>query len=392
MGKATSLFSQLLSLFPKTIFYSLVKKHSSDRGAKGFSSWAHFVSMFFCQLAHSGSLRDICNGLKCSLGNLRHLGVMELPNKSTLSYANSHRPAAMFEEFFHEIYGHFIALSGCSIRKGRFKFKNKLVSIDSTVVELSLAIFPWADFNRTKGGVKVHTMLDHDSYMPSFVNMSLAKVHDVKFARILDLAPGTIVAMDKGYVDYALFSEWTRRGIFFVTRLKENAVYEIVEKRHIPVSRSNILSDEIIALSGKYASGKCPDLLRRIVVWDEKNKKELTLLTNHMAFGPTTISAIYKDRWEIELFFKALKQNLKIKTFVGTTENAIRIQIWTALIAMLLLKWMHFMSKEIWALSNLAYLLRINLFTHRDFWEWLHHPFENEPITPCPEQPVLVFA
>jgi hypothetical protein len=249
-------------------------------------------------------------------------------------------------------------------------------------------LFPWAKYRRSKGGVKAHVMLDHDDYMPSYVLLTEANKSDVKMAYQFHLSPGSIVAIDRGYTDYGLFAQWTEGEIFFVTRLREDAVYEVIEKREVPVNR-NILSDEVIRLTGEIGQTKCPHLLRRVVVWDAENEREIALLTNHMAFGATTISAIYKDRWQIELFFKALKQNLKVKTFVGTSENALRIQIWIALIAMLLLKWMHHLSSAGWALSVLASMLRLNLFTYRDLNSWLRDPFETPPLEPMSEQLTL---
>jgi IS4 transposase len=221
--------------------------------------------------------------------------------------------------------------------------------------------------------------------MPSFARITCAKEHDVKTARTLALNPGSIVAMDRAYNDYQLFGKWTAKGIYFVTLQKDNAKYKTVKNLPVP-KRGNIISDKIIKLTGVGADEKCPYLLRRIVGWDEENQRPIVLLTNHLEFGPTTIAAIYKDRWEIELFFKALKQNLKVKSFVGTSENALRIQIWTALIAILILKWLHYISKAGWSLSNLATMLRLNLFTYRDLTEWLHNPFGTEPIIPQPEQ------
>jgi len=179
--------------------------------------------------------------------------------------------------------------------------------------------------------------------------------------------------------------------IYFVTRLKENAVYEVVEELAVPQGR-NIRSDQLIRLTGVQAQKDCPCLLRRVLVWDPVNEREIVLLTNLIAFGATTIAAIYKDRWEIELFFKALKQNLRVKSFVGTSENALRIQIWTALIAILLLKWMHHLSKAKWSLSNLASMLRLNLFTYRDLRIWLDHPFETPPLLPESQQLTLALA
>jgi hypothetical protein len=385
MLQAASLFNQLLHHFPRTEFGALVKKHQAERGAKGFTCWTQFVSMLFCQLAHADSLREICNGLACSEGKLVHLGVLTAPNKSTLSYANEHRPAALFEDLFYTALGRFRDQQDLGTRKAKFRFKNKLMSLDSTTISLCLDLFPWAQFRQAKGGVKAHVLLDHDDYLPAYVLITEAKKSDVRVAQALDLNAGSIVAMDRGYNDYALFGKWTQRGVFFVTRLKENAVYEVVESAVGPLPR-HILADEHIRFSGPKAVKDCPQLLRRVVVWDEVNQREIVLLTNLLHFGPTTIAAIYKDRWEIELFFKALKQNLKVKSFVGTSRNALLIQIWTALIAMLLLKWLHHLSKVKWSLSNLASMLRLNLFTYRDLRRWLENPFNTPPLIPQLEQ------
>ncbi len=388
MANVASLFSQLLRHFPRTEFASLVKEHRSERHAKGFTCWDQFVSMLFCHLARADSLREICGGLSCCLGKLAHLGVGKAPKRSTLSYANEHRPAALYESLFWAALGRFRGQGSLGARKAQFRFRNKLLSLDSTTISLCLSLFPWADFRRAKGGVKVHVMLDHDDYMPSFVLMTEARRHDVKAARTINLPPGSIVAMDRAYNDFRLFAKWTAAGVFFVTRMKENTVYEVVEKRDLPKKRS-ILRDQIIRLSGVEAAAKCPHPLRCIVVWDAEREREIVLLTNHLGFGATTIAAIYKDRWQIELFFKALKQNLKVKTFVGTTENALRIQIWTALIAMLLLKWLHHLSKAGWSLSNLAAMLRMNLFTYRDLGTWIDDPFGTPPELPGPAQLTL---
>jgi IS4 transposase len=253
--------------------------------------------------------------------------------------------------------------------------------MDSTTISLCLEMFPWAKFRRAKGGVKAHVLLDHDDYLPRYVLITEARCSDVKMADGFPLNPGSIVAMDRGYNDYALFGQWTAREIYFVTRLKDNAAYEVVEACTVPENR-NIRSDQLILFTGEKAQKDCPCLLRRVVVWDPTNEREIVLLSNLLAFGSTTIAAIYKDRWEIELFFKALKQNLKVKSFVGTSQNALRIQIWTALIAILLLKWLHHLSKAKWSLSNLASMLRLNLFTYRVLIAWLDNPFGTPPILP----------
>jgi hypothetical protein len=263
--------------------------------------------------------------------------------------------------------------------------------LDSTTISLCLHLFPWAQFRRAKGGVKAHLLLDHDDYLPAYVLLTEARKCDVKVAYSFPLNPGSIVAMDRGYTDYGLFARWTEAGVFFVTRLREDAIYEIIEERDTP-ARGNILADQSIRLTSELARAKCLCVLRRVAVWDAVNQREIVLLTNLLKFGATTISQIYKERWKIELFFKALKQNLSVKTFVGTSENALRIQIWTALIALLLLKWLHHLSKAAWSISNLACMLRLNLFTYRDLTNWLNDPFETPPLQPAPVQLTLHWA
>ena len=385
MVKTASLFSQLLDQIPRTEFARIVKEHHGERHARGFTCWTQCVSMLFCQLARADSLREICNGLACCLGKLVHIGIKDAPKKSTLSYANGHRPAEMYEDLFWCLLGRFRERGQLGPRQHKFRFKNKLLSLDSTTVSLCLSLFPWAKFRRAKGGVKAHVLLDHDDYMPSFVLITEAKRHDSKILHLLRLAAGSIIVMDRAYNHYQQFAAWIAQGVFFVTRMKDNAVYKVIERRAVPQHR-NIFSDEIIRLTGANAKSKCPYPLRRIVVWDEENQREIVLLTNHLEFGATTLAEIYRARWQIELFFKALKQNLKIKSFVGVSENALRIQIWTALIALLLIRWLHHLSKAAWSLSVLASMLRMNLFTYRDLMDWLNDPMNTPPVIPSPEQ------
>ncbi len=382
MVRHASLFSQLLAFFDRNKFENLVMKHKTEKYSKGFKSWDHFVAMFFCQVAQAKSLREISGGLACCMGKLRHLGVVSAPSKSTLSYANTNRSWKLFQDLFYDT---FDFCRKASPGKHKFRFKNKLLSLDATTISLCLNLFPWAEFRRKKGAVKLHLLLDHDGYLPSYAYISNGKKHESTYARKFPLAAGSIITMDRGYTDYKLYSFWTAKDIYFVTRLKTNASYKVLEERTIPQNR-NILSDEIIKLTGYKARKECRYLLRRVVVWDAQKQREIILLTNHYNFGATTISAIYKDRWQIELFFKAIKQNLRIKTFVGTTENALNIQIWTALIAMLLIKFLQLKSKFGWSLSNLVAFLRWNLFTYKDLWEWINKPFETIGSSPQPMQ------
>lgn len=378
MVNVSSIFSQLLKEVPREDFAAIVRQYGAEKHSKGFTSWTQLVSMLFCHLAKAESLREICNGLSCCIGKLLHLGISKSPNKSVLSYANEHRNSDVYKDLFYVLLKRFreSGLLGKG-RKPKFKFKNKLLSLDSTLITLCLSLFDWAKYNTAKGGVKVHVLLDHDDYMPAFVCITNGKKADVKIAKKLKLNPGSIVAMDKAYNDYKLFSDWTENGIFFVTRLKEKTLYEVL-KTETATRYENILSDEIIKLTGA-GKNRCDHELRKIEVEDKENNRTIVLLTNNLELDALTVSEIYRDRWEIELFFKLIKQNLKIKTFIGTTENALKTQIWTAMIALLLVKWLHFLSKAKWSFSNLFSMLRLSLFIYRPLREWIDNPFGLEP-------------
>lgn len=382
----TSCFAQVLSLINRHEFERIMRWHNAERGAKGFTCWDQFVAMTFCQMGGAHSLREICWGLATATGKLSHLGIVEAPGHSTLAYANAHRPWEAYRDVFTTL------LSLCQEEAGkhgrRLKFKNPLATLDSTTIDLCLSMYDWAKFRRAKGAVKIHCLLDHLGYLPCWAHVTEGSVHDVKVAQSLVFAPDTVVALDRGYVDFEMFWRWTCGQVWFVTRAKENLDYRVVKRRDVPEGR-NILKDEEIVLAGPQTSTDYPGVLRRVVAWDPEGKRELVFLTNHLGFGATTIAAIYKERWQIELFFKALKQNLHVKSFVGTSENAVKVQIWTALIVMLLLKFLHLKSAFGWSLSNLASLLRMNLFTYRDLWTWLNRPFQEAVLEFGPEQLVL---
>lgn len=388
MKASCSMFSQILKLVPRLEFEKLVRETGAERAAKGLSSWSQFVAMMFCQLGRAHSLREISGGLKSCEGKLAHLGI-EAPARSSLSYANRHRPWQLYEQVFYQL---LERVRGSVTTKHKFRFKNKLVSLDSTVIDLCMSVFDWAKFRRTKGAVKLHLVLDHDGYLPCFGVITEGKVHDVKVAHQLTFAPGTVVVDDRGYNDYRLFARWTEQEIFFVTRMKDNAQFEVVQE-HEPPQNRGILADQTIRLTGVGAQDKCPHLLRRVEAVRADTGDILVFLTNHHQLGASTIAAIYKERWQIELLFKALKQNLKIKTFIGTSANAVKTQIWCALISMLLLRYLQLRSRFGWSLSNLVALLRMNLFTHRDLQAWLDQPFAVPPDPDeVPHQATLAFA
>lgn len=313
MTNCASMFSQVLALFNRGDFADIVREHKAEKHAKGFNCWDQFVAMLFCQLAQANSLREICGGLACCLGKLKNLGVKNAPNKSTLSYANEHRTWEIYQDLFNKMLARCQAIA--IGKKRKFRFINKLQSLDASVIDLCLTLFPWADFRTTKGAVKLHLLLDHDGYLPVYANITTGNVHEVPVARQLTFPAGSIIVVDRGYNDYQHFAQWMTDRVYFVTCMKDNAVYTVLEEL-IPPQNRNILSDERIVLTGKDSFYKCPFILRRIVVWDQIKQKEIVLLTNHYRFGASTISQIYKERWQIEIFFKALKQNLKVKTFV----------------------------------------------------------------------------
>jgi Transposase DDE domain len=263
-------------------------------------------------------------------------------------------------------------------RKRKFRFKHKLLSIDSTTIALSLSMFDWAQYKRSKGAVKLHLVLDHDGYLPQYAVISDGKQADICAAREMAFAPGTMLVFDRGYADYQWWRRLTRQKVFFVTRLKDNADYAVMQPLLVP-ENSNVLKDEMIGLFRLAADDLEDCFLRRIEVWVEELQQTLVFVTNNWKLAASTIAAIYKERWQIELFFKALKQSLKLKTFVGTSENAVQTQIWTALIAMLLVKYLQLRSTFDWSLSNLVALLRQQLFVYRDLMSWLNDPFQAPP-------------
>ena len=377
MQNFSSIFSQLLQLFPRGEFEKAVRDHKAEYQARGFTCWGQFVAMLFCQLGRAHTLREICGGLASCEGKLKHLGVPDAPKKSTLAYANEHRPWGLYQAIFQQLLAKCHMMTAGREQKKKFRFKNKLVSLDSSVIDLSLSLFDWAKFRRTKGAVKLHLLLDHDGYLPSFAVITDGKTSDIKVARKMHFDPGTVLIMDRGYIDYEWFVRLTRQAVYFVTRLKDNASFEAVEDRPVP-QKGSILKDQIIFFHSQ-ADPNDAFFFRLVEVWLEDKQESVVFLTNNLEFAANTIAAIYKDRWAVELFFKAIKQNLKIKTFLGTSANAVKTQIWTALIAILILKYLQLRSKFSWSLSNLIALLRHQLFVYRDLFSWLDNPFEGPP-------------
>ena len=389
MSKVCSIFSQMLQLISRAGFDGAVRRHQAERHARGFTSWGQFVAMLFCQLGGAKSLREICGGLAASEGKLRHLGLPEAPPRSTLAYANEHRPWQLYEDVFQQVLSQCQGLA--ATRSGgqrKFRFKHKLISMDATVIDLCASVFDWARFRRTKGAVKLHLMLDHDGFLPCYAVITEGKQHEVRVAQQWQYEPGTLLVMDRGYNDYAWFADLTRQGVYFVTRMKDNADYIVVEERELPC-RKGLLRDQVICFY-KQARDEQECYFRRVEFYDEEQDRVLVFVTNHLTLAAATVAGVYKQRWQIELFFKALKQSFRVKTFVGTSANALKTQIWAALIAMLLIKYLQLKATFGWSLSNLVALLRQQLFVYRDLWVWIDHPFQAPPtIESAPEQLAL---
>lgn len=388
MTQVCSIFSQLLQLFPRLEFEQLVHQHRAERHARGFTCWGQFVAMLFCQLGQAQSLREICGGLASCEGKLRHLGIPQAPKRSTLSYANEHRPWQLYQSVFQRLYQRCHQLSGTA---RRFRFRYPMLILDSTMIDLCASLYDWATYQRTKGAAKLHLVLDHQGYLPQLLVITPGNVHEIAVARRLRFQPGTILIFDRGYVDYAWFEQLTQQGVFFVTRLRHDAHYRVTEERSLP-RVGPILRDQVIQLGSPWY--RQPRVLRRVEVEMPEWDHPLVLLTNHLGLGPTTVARIYRERWQVEVFFRALKQNLRVKSFVGTSANALKIQVWTALIAMLLLKYLQLRASRGWSLSNLVALLRQQLFVYRDLFAWLDQPFEPppDPLPSPPAQLALAWA
>jgi len=370
--KNMSLFSQILDLIPKNIFKKLVKKHKAEYRSKGQSSWDQLVAMLFCQFAQAASLREITYGLQSCEGKLSHLGI-EPPSRSTLANANKVRSWELYKELFDELLKTVKSESKSTTKN--FTFSQKLYSIDSSTIDLCLSVFSWAKYRTTKGAVKLHMRLDHDGYIPDFLVVTDGKKSDVATAWEYPYDKGTISVFDRGYNDFKLFQHITNLDAFFVTRLKSNTKFEVIEELPLPENHDpNLISDSIIKLTGQGADDAYSGNLRLICAV-HADGYVMKFLTNNFELSAETISEIYRERWKIELFFKEIKQNLKVKTFVGTSENAVMIQIYTALITILLLKYLKMKSTYKWSMSNLAALIRMNLFTHKPLMKWINAPF-----------------
>jgi hypothetical protein len=376
-----TLFSQIISKLDSSKFKRLVKKHQSDKHQKGFTSWSHLVSMLFCQFTNSQSIRDISNGLRSATGNLNHLGMRKAPSKSTVSYQNKNRSWELFRDYY------YVLLEGLGqqahFKRTNFKIKSKIFLLDATTISLCLSLFDWAKYKTKKGAVKMHTLLDYDGHLPAYVNITDGKTADNKGAYDIPLLKGSVIVADRFYNDFSLLNIWDSNQVYFVVRHKDNIKFKTIRELDLPENRhQHVLKDEIIQLTGKKTKEKYPKKLRRVALWDDKNEQTIEVITNQMSWTANTITELYKARWEVEIFFRDIKQQLHIKSFIGTTQNAVMIQIWTALITILILKALKTQAKYAWYLSNLVAFIRLNLFVKVDLHQWLDNPFNKQQPPP----------
>jgi diacylglycerol kinase len=386
MPRVCSIFSQILRFIPRGIFESAVQKHQAEKHAKGMTSWSQFIALLFCHLGGARSLREIVGGLAASEGKLKHLGVDRAPTRSTLAYANEHRPWQLYKSMFDRLAT--VCRDEAKEKKRKFRFNHPLLTLDATVIPVCVSMFEWASYVKTKGAVKLHLVLDNASFLPQYAVITPGNTGDVTAAKKMEFTRGTMLVFDRGYEDHNWWRKLNTTGVYFVSRLKDSASYIVAETRTV-VDGTKVLHDEVVLLASDKESAD-PMRQRRIEVWLEDKQDTMVFLTNHLRLAASTIAAIYKDRWQIELFFKAIKQSLRIKTFIGTSENAVQTQIWTALIAMLLVRYLQLRSTWKWGLSNLVALLRQQLFVYRDLWVWINKPFHSPIALDDGQLPLLI--
>lgn len=373
-----SVFGQLISLIDLNKLKAIGKKHFSDYYVKKFDTSDHLISMVFSTFAHCTSLREVAASMLGLKGKMNHFQLKNIPYKSTLSDANKRRSHLVFQDVYYSLLKDYHPLISDS--RQTYSWEHRLEIIDSSTIsifkDLLSCVGRKPNNGKRKGGIKVHTQINLQEKVPKLVWFSAATSHDKKFFKQVNLEKGKIAVFDKGYNDYKTFDEFTESGIFFVTRLKSNASYESIEENDIPsYIDDGVLKDEIISVDIKEKGLYLKTIkLRRVAYWDDENKRSFEFLTNLIGMNAGHIALIYKKRWQIELLFKQLKQNFPLKFFLGDNENAIKIQIWCALIVNLLLTVIHKKIKRRWAFSNLASFCRLHLFNYIHLLKFLENP------------------
>jgi putative transposase len=372
----STVFAQLLKVLPRHEFEAAAQRHHQGRRLRSTSRWGQFLALVVAQLCGRHSLRDLVANFNVQARKLYHLGGQVIA-RSSLARLNRDQPASLFEEIFHKL----LARTRQHAPGHRFRFKGRLISLDASLIELTASLFPWANYQATKGAIKIHVGLDHGGHLPVFLTVTEGNQHEIHWARALELPAGSVVVFDRGFYDYDFFNRLNQKKIRFVTRLKRDIPYAVLE-RHDVRPASGLTSDQTIRLTSKKA--RSYDLvLRRVGYRDPETGKHYAFLTNATDLAAATIAQIYHDRWQIELFFKWIKQNLKIKSFLGTSKNAVLSQLWVALCAYLLLAYVKFLAAAGWSMRQLLRLLQLNLFERRGLSDLLKPPDpRSQPPTP----------
>ena len=360
MSHHNTIFSQILRLLPRHEFSMLEDKHDGQRRSDAMNRWTQFIAMATAQLTGRSSLRDIESTLASQKHLKYHLGNGSI-KRTTLSRANQALSSNFFEELFAKLYAR------CQTRtpKHPFRFKNKLFSLDASLLDVSMKVFPHTEYNRMKAAYKLHIGLDHDGLIPAFAAVTVGKVGDQTQAKLMNFQKGSVLVFDKGYADYSWHNQLTNKGIFWVTRIRGNAKYRILERNKVNKSQG-ITSDQIIEYTSNRSSKNNLKPVRRVGFRDTETGKHYVFITNHFDWSAKTIASIYKQRWQVELFFKWIKQNLKIKAFIGNTDNAVMTQVWVALCVYLVLAYLKFQAGINQSLQQMSRLIHLNLFTKRD--------------------------
>jgi len=359
MAYNKTIFRQMLNIISRLDFERIVNKHNGNHRVRTLTCWDQYVHLIFGQFGNRHSLRDIVHSSNSQINKLYHLGSKTV-KRSTLADANNKRPFEIYQELFYA----FLKRVQSMAPKYKLKLSSNLYILDTTTIDLSLKLFPWARFRSTKGGVNIHTLMQADGSLPVFLNITDAKVKDITAAKLMDFPEGSYITFDKGYHDFGLYKSFKDKNIRFVTRLKKNAQYKTLTE-NLTDTEKGILSDSIIEFTGYQTHKKYPFPLRLIVYHDAKTDKELFFLTNDFELDAKTITEIYKARWEIELFFKMIKQNLKIKRFIGTSKNAVLSQVWIAMIAYLMVSYLKFSQKIKFSIQQIFRLLEVNLMERK---------------------------
>ena len=377
MAHNNTVLAQFLKLVSRHEFERDAAQHHKGRKLRKMTRWNQFVAMFMAQLSGRSSLRDIVANLATHPHKLYHLGVGSV-TRSSLARVNEAQPYRLYERMFERV----LARCQRSAPGHGFRFKSKLYSLDASTVDLCLSMFPWAKFKQTKGAVKLHVGIDHGGYLPTFVRITDGKRSDIEAARVLEVPRGSLVVADRAYVDFAWLKHLNTQGISLVTRMKKGIRYAVRERRAVK-PRQGLTSDQIIVLTSTHGTKRYPGALRRIGYRDAETGKHYVFLTNNFDLSAKTIADIYKARWQIELFFKWIKQHLKVKSFVGTSRNAVLTQLWIAMCVYLLLSYIKFVNRLSWSLYEILRVLQLNLFDRRAMMDLLET--QSTPPDPPPQ-------